>query len=114
MQSTFNKDKACLVNILESASKIQDFIININSADEFFENSLVFDAVLMNFVVIGESVTKLSDGFKNTYNNIEWQKIKGFRNIIAHDYFGIDAEEIWQICSGDLLQLVVDIKKLNT
>lgn len=52
---------------------------------------------MMNFVVIGEMVDKISDEFKKSLSNIEWIKIKGFRNIVAHDYFGIDAEEVLQI-----------------
>jgi uncharacterized protein with HEPN domain len=48
-----------------------------------------FDAVLMNFIVIGEMAGKLSEDFKNIHNEIEWWKIKGLRNIVAHNYFGV-------------------------
>jgi uncharacterized protein with HEPN domain len=51
--------------------------------------------LLTNFVIIGEMVIRLSEDFKNQYPEIEWHKIKGLRNIAAHDYFGIDAEEVW-------------------
>jgi uncharacterized protein with HEPN domain len=47
------------------------------------------------FFVIGEMVDKLSEEIKRKHPEIEWIKIKGFRNIVAHDYFGIDAEEVW-------------------
>ena len=47
---------------------------------------------MINFVVIGEMVDKLSDDFKDDYDNIEWIKVLGFRNIVAHDYFGIDGD----------------------
>jgi uncharacterized protein with HEPN domain len=52
---------------------------------------------MMNFVALGETVSKLSDKFKKKYNYIDWQKIYAFRNIIAHDYFGIYAPEVWEI-----------------
>ena len=65
---------------------------------------------MMNFVVIGEMVAKLSDEFKNSYSGVEWQKIKGFRNIVAHNYFGIDAEEVWQIIKNKIPILKSDIK----
>jgi uncharacterized protein with HEPN domain len=52
---------------------------------------------MMNFVVIGEMVDRISEEFKNNHPEVDWKNIKGLRNIIAHDYFGVDAEEIWQI-----------------
>ena len=67
---------------------------------------------MMNFVVIGEMVDKLSDDFKKDNYQIEWIKIKGFRNIVAHDYFGIDAEEVWQIIKNMIPKLKADIQKL--
>jgi uncharacterized protein with HEPN domain len=67
---------------------------------------------MMNFVVIGEMVDKLSDDFKVNNSKIEWIKIKGFRNLVAHDYFGIDAEEVWQIIKNKIPKLRSDITKL--
>ena len=67
---------------------------------------------MMNFVVIGEMVDKLSDDVKENNPNIEWIKIKGFRNLVAHDYFGIDAEEVWQIIKSKIPKLRSDITKL--
>ncbi len=63
----------------------------------------------MNFVIVGEMVSKLSDEFKNTNTNIDWYRIKDLRNLVAHDYFGIDAEEVWQIIKSDLPKLENDI-----
>lgn len=51
----------------------------------------------MNLVVIGESVSKFSDEFKDIYNEIDWKSIKGFRNIAVHDYFGVDTEEVCKL-----------------
>lgn len=67
----------------------------------------------MNFVVIGEMSVKLSEEFKQTTESkINWFKIRGFRNIIAHNYFGIDAEEVWQIIQNSLPQLKMEIVSL--
>jgi Ribonuclease HepT-like len=57
----------------------------------------------------GEMVSKLSEGFKNANKHIDWNRIKDFRNLVAHDYFGIDAEEVWQIIKKDLPNLEKDI-----
>lgn len=76
------------------------------NADDFFRDTISFDATMMNFIVIGEMVDKLSYNIiKETEEEIDWYRVKGFRNIIAHNYFGIDAEEVWQIINGSLLKL---------
>jgi len=75
-------------------------------------DSKSFDATMMQFVVIGETISRLDENFKNSQNQIPWQKIKDFRNIIAHDYFGIDPEEIWDIVNEKLLPLKKEIKKI--
>ncbi len=54
----------------------------------------------------------ISKIFKDANPQIEWNRIKGFRNLVAHDYFGIDAEEVWQIISNDLPILKVKIEKI--
>ena len=68
----------------------------------------------MNFVVIGEAVLRLGPSFIETNIAIEWHKIKGFRNLIAHDYFGIDTEEVWDIVTNKIPDLKAFIQeKLN-
>lgn len=56
----------------------------------------------MNFVIISESVLSLDLEFIETNNQIEWHKIRGLRNLIAHEYFGIDVEEIWDIIQNKI------------
>jgi uncharacterized protein with HEPN domain len=106
------KDHHCLESIIEASDRIIEYTSGINSADDFNNDYRNFDATMMNFVVIGEMVEKLSDDFKKKYDKIEWIKIKGFRNIVAHDYFGIDAEEVWQIIKNKIPELKADIQGL--
>lgn len=105
------KDRGYLSGILDSIEKISDYSDHFENADDFFNDSQAFDAAMMNFVIIGEMVSKLSDDFiTSTQHVIDWHKIKGFRNIIAHNYFGIDAEEVWQIIQSKLEPLKRDIQ----
>ena len=106
------KDQHCLESILEAIDRIIEYTSSINSADDFNNDYRNFDATMMNFVVIGEMIDKISDEFKRKNSEIEWIKIKGFRNIVAHDYFGIDAEEVWQIIKTKIPTLKSDIKLL--
>lgn len=72
-----------------------------------------FDATMMNFIVLGEMVEKLSIQFVNeTSEKVDWQKVKAFRNIIAHNYFGIDAEEVWQIIQTNLKPLRIELETI--
>jgi uncharacterized protein with HEPN domain len=116
MQSMYNlsqRDYFCLLNILDSIDKIKQYSSSFISADAFWEENQAFEASLMNFIIIGEMVEKLSEELKDTSNNeIDWFKIKGFRNILAHNYFGVDAEEVWQIIHNNLPKLEMQLKQL--
>ncbi len=107
------KDQHCLEAIIEAIERIIEYTSGFDSADDFNNDHLNFDATMMNFVVIGEMVDKLSEDFKKRNSRIEWNRIKGFRNIVAHDYFGIDAEEIWQIIKNKIPELKSEINKLH-
>lgn len=98
--------------LLEAIEKIELYSREFSNAEDFYHDPKSFDASMMQFVVIGEIITRLDENFKNSHPHIPWQKIKDFRNIIAHDYFGIDADEIWEIIQYKLLPLKSDIEKL--
>ncbi len=107
-----NKDYYILFSILDTIGKIIRYTSAYRSADEFYQNDRDFDAAMMNFIVIGEEVGKLSEQIKLQNDQIDWQRIYGFRNIIAHHYFGINVDIVWQIICGDLPKLKEDIEKL--
>ena len=99
--------------IIESIEKIQTYISAFSNAADFYQDGMAFDAVLMNFINIGEMVDRLTDDFREKHNDIPWHKIKSFRNIIAHDYFGVDADEVWQIVNKYLNKFYQDIISLK-
>ena len=67
---------------------------------------------MMQFVIIGEMISKFDDNFREEHSSIPWQKIKDFRNIVAHNYFGIDADEIWEIITTKIKPLKKDIQNI--
>lgn len=113
MLSLSEKDRANLAAGIDAILKIQSFVIGIKGADEFFDNQLVFDATLMNFILLGEVVTKISQPTQDQFPKIPWRKVKNFRNIIAHNYFGVDAEEVWEIVQKYLPQLKLDLELIS-
>ena len=97
-----NKDFYILLSIQETLEKISKYSSAYSNAEDFYENDRDFDATMMNFIVLGEEVGKLSDEFKVKNEYINWSKIYGLRNIIAHHYFGINVDLVWQIIQNDL------------
>ena len=95
-------------DILESCHKIMDYTKGI-SFEEFVADSKTIDAVVRNFEVIGEAANRLPDEFKDLHQNIDWYRIRGLRNRIVYDYFGIDYSIVWQIKETYLPQLIKDL-----
>lgn len=108
----FDKDKMHCTNILEAASKIVTITAGFSNYPDLANSIVHFDAVLMNFIVIGEMSNKLSENFRKSHSQVAWAKIVSLRNFIAHDYFGIDAEEVWGIVVHDVPNLITDIKSI--
>lgn len=105
-------DRLNILSIQEAIEKILAYTQSYSNADEFHENQRDFDAVMMNFIVIGEMVSRLSETFIDRNTHVDWFKIRGFRNIVAHNYFGVDAEEVWQIVQIHIPKLQSDLKEI--
>ena len=103
-----DKDHANLLAILDSVDKIERYISKFKDADDLYEDDLRYDAVLMNFINIGEAVTRLPLVITEQID-VPWNQIRGFRNLIAHNYFGVDAEELWQTINENLPPLSEEI-----
>jgi len=101
-----------LLSFMEAIEKIETYSQEFDNGEDFYHNAKSCDASMMQFVVIGELISRLDENYKATHHNIPWQQIKDFRNIIAHDYFGIDADEIWSIIQLHLLPLKKNIQEL--
>ena len=97
-----------LGDIQESCEKILRFTKGM-TYKEFVHDDLHFDAVLRNLEVIGEAVKHISEETRTVYPNVNWRKIAGFRDIVAHEYFGVNEETVWDIVKNqipDLLEIV--------
>lgn len=101
MQRTY---EAYLNDVLESIRKIEKYTKNMTYGD-FREDELRQDAVARNLEIIGEAVKKIPDEIKNRKTEIEWKKIAGLRDILAHEYFGINLEIVWDVMENKLPDL---------
>lgn len=105
-------EKLLIEDILDAARKIERYTAGM-SFEQFVADEKTVDAVIRNFEVIGEAANRLSDNFKTENTNIDWVRIKGFRNRIVHDYFGIDHAIVWNIMENFLPQLIGDLSEMS-
>jgi uncharacterized protein with HEPN domain len=70
--------------------------------EEFKDSKLVIDAVARNFEIIGEAVKNVPKQIKDKYPEVEWKEAAGFRDILIHEYFGIDVEALWDTISNNI------------
>jgi uncharacterized protein with HEPN domain len=69
------------------------------------QSPLIQDAVIRNFEVIGEAAKRVSDQFKQAHPNVPWRRVAGFRDVLIHDYLGVDLNEVWGIVERNLSDL---------
>lgn len=105
------EDKIYLQHVLDSIKNIENFIEDMEEK-KFIKNILVQSAVIRQLEIIGEAVKKLSTDLKIRYKNIPWKDIAGLRNKLIHDYFGVDINLVWTICTKDIPELKRWISKI--
>ena len=98
-------------DILESGSAILDFMQQM-SFEDFCDDRKTYSAVIREFEIIGEAVGKLPQSLRERRSDVEWQDIRDFRNLLIHEYFGVDLEIIWKIIKDDLPVLIDSVKEL--
>ena len=91
--------------------KIRIYVDGYNY-ESFLADSKTCDAVIRNFEIIGEAANRLPDVIREQYPDINWFRIRGFRNRIVHDYMGIDYSIVWNIIENDLEVFVTGISKI--
>mgnify|MGYP006157274319 CR=1 FL=1 len=105
-------DAARILHIIDAIDEIEEYIKGVDFT-EFEGNSMRRLATVKQLEIIGEAVTRVSEELIGMFPNVEWRKIKGRRNILVHEYFGIDTELIWQIVQEDLPIFKSEIQKVQ-
>ncbi|MFC1813819.1 DUF86 domain-containing protein [Thermodesulfobacteriota bacterium] len=88
-------------DIIEAIDKIERYTRGVDF-DEWQQDEKTIDAVIRNIEVIGEASSHLPEEIQEQYEDVPWRMMKGIRNIVAHEYFGIDLEIVWKTVKEDL------------
>ncbi len=89
-------ERLYLDDILRACEKIQRFVAELDRAT-FLSDEKTYDAVIRNLQVIGEAAKRVGQETRAKIPTIDWRKIAGFRDIVVHEYFGIDNSILWDI-----------------
>lgn len=105
------KDLDYLDHILECLEWIENHVCE--GREFFFKDRKTQSAVLREIQILAESTQRLSAGLKEGYQEISWQAISGFRNVLVHDYLGLNLERVWNVVERDLPSLKVAVIEIR-
>ena len=92
-------------DILEAAGRIRSYAEGL-SLETFSIDSKTVDAVIRNFEVIGEATRHVDDAFVAAHPEVAWAQVREFRNVLAHEYFGVDVAILWHAIETDIPKLL--------
>jgi uncharacterized protein with HEPN domain len=100
-----------LEDILDAVHKVRSYTAGLSKA-AFIQDDKTFDAVVRNLEIIGEAAKSVPDSVRANAPGVEWKKIAGLRDILIHEYFGIDGEIVWDIVQHKLPSLETAVQRL--
>jgi uncharacterized protein with HEPN domain len=104
-------DRLFLIHVRESIGRIEEY--TADGREAFFADTRTQDAVLRNLQTLSESTQRLSSDLKAAHPEVDWRGISGLRNILVHDYLGINLVRVWEIVERDLPLLKRQVEALQ-
>jgi uncharacterized protein with HEPN domain len=110
MKDNILESKRRLEHIVEAIIKIENFTKG-HTLESFCNNDILWNAVLMQFIIIGEAIVNVDNNKLEKYS-YPWYKVRSFRNMIAHEYFNIKLNAVWLIVENELPLLKITIGQI--
>jgi len=104
-------DNARIQHIYDAILEIELYVNQI-SYEDFKSNSMMQYACVKQLEIMGEAANHLTPSFKKLYSEVPWREIIGLRNILIHEYFGIDTKIVWDIIKTDIVSLKSEVQKI--
>ena len=104
--------KVYLFHIRDAIKTIEKYTKGLGEKD-FYRNKLIQDGVIRNLEIIGGAAKNVPKEIRNKYPQIKWKAISGMRDILIHDYFGVDLERVWGVLVNRFSQLKKDVTRLS-
>ena len=105
-----SRDALYLRHILDAIQKIERYA-EIGH-DEFLAESLRHDAVIRQIEIIGEAAKRLSPQVTGRSPDVPWRQVAGMRDVLIHNYMGVDLESVWNVLQHDLPLLRKTVEEL--
>lgn len=103
-------ERLYLVHMIECGERILSY--TQSGREAFLRDTKTQDAVIRNFEIIGEAAKRISQATRNRAPQIPWERVAGFRDVLIHQYEGVDLTELWKRVERDLPSLLRDLRAL--
>ena len=100
-----------IADIVEAIDNVQEYTKGM-SYDQFVRDRKTIDAVIKNFITIGEAASHLPEDFIEEHPDIPWRDMRDMRNILVHEYFGVDSQVVWETIKKNLPPILPVIRQI--
>ncbi|MDD2586362.1 MAG: DUF86 domain-containing protein [Syntrophomonadaceae bacterium] len=103
-------DLLYLEHILESILRIEQY--TVSGKDTFMNSQITQDAVIRNLEIIGEATKNVSRQYRQEHPQVPWKQMAAMRDVLIHDYMGVDLKIVWNVVNRELSQIKDTLKRI--
>lgn len=103
--------KLRIADVVAAVDKIRRYTDGM-SVEAFLTDEKTVDAVLWNFIVVGEAARHIPGDVEARHMEVPWHRMRGLRNVLVHEYFGISLTTVWETAQHDLPPLVPQLRRV--